>query len=211
MYIYKTLCLVNGKIYIGQSCKESSKSKKYIGGGTILAVAIKKYGKENFTKEVLKDDISTRKMLNIWEKLFIKKFNSCNPDVGYNIIQGAAIGHNCVNPSTIPSIALRISQTLKDKGIQPSRSENIQAKITASLIGNNRRLGISHTEQSRLSISKANKGKPHNMPAHFNEYMVNKNKNLIWTEEMKDRIRQSNKRRKINNKLRKNGIQCVSN
>lgn len=204
MYIYKTTNLINGKIYIGQSCKESSKSKSYIGGGTLLALAIKKYGKENFSKEILKDDIKTRKKLDIFEKAYIRKFNSCDMNVGYNILEGAAIGFNCVNPSTVPYVALKISQSLKSKGIRPPTNEKIKSKILASLVGNKRRLGCPHTEESKTKIKKSNKGK-HEVIVQY-QFNANTNKNRVWTEEMKDKIRQSNMNRKINNKIKSNVV-----
>ena len=48
--IYKTTCLVNYKIYIGQSIRNKN---YYLGSGKLLLKAIKKYGKNNFTKEIL--------------------------------------------------------------------------------------------------------------------------------------------------------------
>lgn len=84
--IYKIENLTNNKIYIGQSihiekrwlehCSLSSKS--------LIGQAIKKYGKENFSFQILEEveDIST---LNHLEAEYIKKFNSLVPE-GYNIL-----------------------------------------------------------------------------------------------------------------------------
>jgi hypothetical protein len=56
-YIYLTINLINNKKYIGQRklpCNISHyKKDKYLGSGTILFNAIKKYGRENFKKEIL--------------------------------------------------------------------------------------------------------------------------------------------------------------
>ena len=46
-YIYKTTNLVNGKIYIGQHIGDFDRS--YLGSGTKIALAIKKYGRNNFS------------------------------------------------------------------------------------------------------------------------------------------------------------------
>jgi hypothetical protein len=50
MIIYCITNLINGKKYIGS---DSNNNPKYMGGGTYLKKAIKKYGKENFKKEII--------------------------------------------------------------------------------------------------------------------------------------------------------------
>lgn len=52
-YIYKTTNLVNGKQYIGKHKATKFEPDKYIGSGTLLLRAIKKYGKHNFSCELL--------------------------------------------------------------------------------------------------------------------------------------------------------------
>lgn len=86
MYIYKTTNIITGKIYIGQSTRESNKSIDYIGSGVYILLSIKKYGKENFIKEILRDNIKNQKLLDKFEEIYIKKFNSTNQSIGYNIL-----------------------------------------------------------------------------------------------------------------------------
>ena len=84
--IYKIENLVNGKVYIGQSihiekrwqehCQESAQS--------LIAKAIKKYGKENFSFQVLQET-SDLNELNSLETHYIEKYNSLIPN-GYNVI-----------------------------------------------------------------------------------------------------------------------------
>jgi len=54
-YIYKITNLVNGKEYIGKRSilEENIYTDSYLGSGKHLKNSIKKYGRENFTKEIL--------------------------------------------------------------------------------------------------------------------------------------------------------------
>ena len=91
MYIYKTTNLTNGKIYVGQSLKSIKTSTEYYGSGKILNLAIKKYGKDNFKKEILYEATSIEDM-NEKEIFFIKKLNSQDRNIGYNLADGGTGG-----------------------------------------------------------------------------------------------------------------------
>ena len=86
MYIYKTTNTINGKLYIGQHKTNFNRTGRYIGSGTLLTKAIKKYGKANFTCEILcyADNIDT---LNTLEIFWIKELNTLSPN-GYNLSPG---------------------------------------------------------------------------------------------------------------------------
>ena len=85
-YIYKTTNLINNKIYIGKHMSEKV-SKTYKGSGKILKQAFKKYGKENFSCEVIAT-ASTEDELNNLEAYWIEWYNSRDPEIGYNIVAG---------------------------------------------------------------------------------------------------------------------------
>ena len=93
-YIYKTTNLINGKKYIGQhrtnlDCLDPN----YIGGGKLILEAIQKYGKENFSVEIIKwckDDED----LNSSEIEIISLLDAVNSNDYYNIASGG-LGHSC--------------------------------------------------------------------------------------------------------------------
>ena len=84
--IYKIENLINGKKYIGQSvhierrwqehCQSSSKS--------LIGKAIQKYGKENFSFQIL-EETDNLEQLNQLETKYIISFNTLEPN-GYNIV-----------------------------------------------------------------------------------------------------------------------------
>jgi len=86
--IYLTKNLVNQKIYIGSDTKnEGNGDPEYLGSGVLLNRAIEKYGRENFSKEILQR-CPTLDVLKQKEGYFIKKFNANHRDIGYNISDG---------------------------------------------------------------------------------------------------------------------------
>jgi hypothetical protein len=83
MVVYKTTNLVNGKSYIG---KDKHNNPNYLGSGKKLHAAIKKYGKENFKKEIL-EYCNTYDELRDREVFWIKKFNAALSTKFYNIAE----------------------------------------------------------------------------------------------------------------------------
>ena len=71
-FIYITTNHVNGKKYIGQKkYDDKGKWKDYLGSGKHLKNAINKYGRENFSKEII-EECETKELLNEREKYWIK-------------------------------------------------------------------------------------------------------------------------------------------
>lgn len=52
MLVYKVTNLLNGCVYVGQQVHNN---EKYLGSGIFIKRAIKKYGPENFSKEILSE------------------------------------------------------------------------------------------------------------------------------------------------------------
>ena len=55
-YIYKIVNNLNQKVYIGKHSQIANKKDNYFGSGVLLKKAIEKYGKNNFTKEIILKD-----------------------------------------------------------------------------------------------------------------------------------------------------------
>lgn len=92
--IYKITNLVNNKSYIGQSINIDKRIKEHfwkatcekdISFNSILHQAIRKYGKENFRYEVLKE--CSVDEIDRLEQEYIKQYNTVSPN-GYNILEG---------------------------------------------------------------------------------------------------------------------------
>ncbi len=84
--IYITTCLINNKQYIGQTTQKGNDLNKYFGSGYNIKLSLKKYGRNNFTKEIL-CECSNKTELNNMEKFYIKEYNP-----KYNIHEGGTGG-----------------------------------------------------------------------------------------------------------------------
>lgn len=168
MIIYKTTNLVNGKIYIG---KDSKNDPEYLGSGLYLINAIKKYGKENFFKEIL-ETCNSEIDLNEREKYWISIYNSKDRSVGYNLAEGGSGGNTRsgfteselneykvkMSESIKNSVAYQMSVKLKTGITRPEHSKKMkELYASGKLIPHN--LGVPTSEEVRKKISKKNKGR----------------------------------------------------
>ena len=83
--IYKTTNRVNGKYYIGRHSTKNL-DDGYLGSGTHISNAIKKYGQESFEREILGEALTTE---DLWylEELFVCKDVVEDPN-SYNLAYG---------------------------------------------------------------------------------------------------------------------------
>lgn len=122
MIIYKTTNLINGKIYVG---KDKKNNPKYLGSGKILKLAIRKYGVENFKKEIL--EVCTNEL--IWkerEKFWIKELNA--QSIGYNIAEGGDGGDTISKNPRKKEIGRRHSEHMKLLNQNTSKSKKVYIK-----------------------------------------------------------------------------------
>jgi hypothetical protein len=85
--IYKTINNITEKFYIGKAFKNDP---KYLGSGKLLIKAIKKHGRNKFTKVILESNL-TKKQADIREKHWIKKTGALG-SMGYNMAEGGTGG-----------------------------------------------------------------------------------------------------------------------
>lgn len=88
MYVYIITNLINNKKYIGLSTnKKKSLRKTYYGSGKLIKKAIEKYGKENFTKEIVKE-FENEKDCREYERYLIQENNAVQSELYYNLAPG---------------------------------------------------------------------------------------------------------------------------
>lgn len=131
-FIYKTTCLVNRKIYIG--CHATNNlDDGYLGSGKLLLAAIKKYGKENFTREIL-ETFSTPEDMFSKERIIVNE-DFVSSGTSYNLVVGGSGGFK-----------IQDMNDWKSK-LKASRGDRAPFK------------GGSHSEETKKKISDFGKGK----------------------------------------------------
>jgi len=140
--IYKTINLVNGKFYIGKH-QTINENDSYLGSGKLLLSAIKKYGVENFKKEVLfvydREEDMNKKELEIITEQFVLDNNN------YNIGVGGEGGPHFKGKSHSDKTRKKLSEKRKN---QSPISDETREKIREG----NRRRFISAETRNKISI-----------------------------------------------------------
>jgi hypothetical protein len=88
-YIYKTTCNVTGRHYVGMH-STSNENDGYMGSGIRLRRSIRKYGKDNHTKEIL-EYCETREEL-VLREIEIVNFELISEDLCMNLREGGTGG-----------------------------------------------------------------------------------------------------------------------
>jgi len=150
MYIYKITNNINGKSYIGLKSKTVEESEDYYGSGKLINQAIDKYGKENFTKEILERNIKSHEILNDQEIYWIEKIDTYHN--GYNLTKGGQ--------GNLGRVASEETKSkLKKAFTGRKRSEETKLKISEAAKKYN--VGRPVSEETRRKISEAMKGRKH--------------------------------------------------
>lgn len=82
-YIYIITCNVNNKRYIGRKTSSIFLGEKYLGSGLHVKRAVQKYGKENFTIQLLEECETVEELIER-ETFWIKYFNAVKSENFYN-------------------------------------------------------------------------------------------------------------------------------
>lgn len=149
-YIYRITNNVNGKTYIGQH-KYKKLNDSYMGSGIHIKRAIKKYGIENFSKEILYSRIQLKETANSMEKFAIAKERAIGK-AEYNIADG---GEGVVGLKHSEEAKRKIAEAHKGKAWHKDihHSEEAKRKISEA------RKGRTFTEEHKRKLSESHKGK----------------------------------------------------
>ena len=156
--IYKITNMVNGKVYIGQSVDIEKRWRRhknlYLNYDEILYKAMRKYGFENFSFEILIE--CEEGLLDLMEIYYIKQYNSFvgwKDNWGYNATTGGG------RPSKTISKSKKQREALSKRMKGVPKSEEHKRKIGIAHKGEkNHMWGKIVSEETRKKISEAKTG-----------------------------------------------------
>lgn len=171
-YVYMTTNLINNMKYIGMHYGELDDN--YLGSGNLIKLAIKKYGKENFKKEILQiADSEEENAIN--ERRIIKEYNAVADRQFYNIHEGGFGGDTWTGLSDEEKLEKRILLSQKFSGINNPRYGVHLSEETKQKIRNNRDTSYMQTEKYKKAMSQAVSGDKNGMYGkHHTEASKNK-------------------------------------
>jgi hypothetical protein len=161
--LYEVRNKINNKIYVGIH-KTDNLNDDYLGSGKLIGRAIKKYGKENFTKKILDIFDELEKARNKEKEIVNENFVDRNDT--YNIAIGGGLGGKKLNGLTFENKKhsfesiekIRIASTgrctLTDKGRQSIIHSNKTNEVRKQKI-REAFSGLPKTEEHKKKISQS--------------------------------------------------------
>ncbi|MFT9089818.1 MAG: NUMOD3 domain-containing DNA-binding protein, partial [Gluconacetobacter sp.] len=148
VYVYLLTNDINGKKYVGISYNPPGRWQEHFGGKNVISKALRKYGFENFTKEVIA--VSNRKGALELEEHYCEIHNSLQPN-GYNLKAGGHGSHQ-----TSEETRSKMSAALKGRklSLEYRAQMSIRHKGKAGTFNGRR-----HTKETRERMSASNKGR----------------------------------------------------
>lgn len=151
--------LLNGKKYIG---KDAKNNPNYLGSGLLLKKAINKYGKHNFEKVILKDNIITLEELDKSEIYFIDFFDAVNDKTFYNIASGGGGGDTFTNNPNKEITRLKCKASYKKPILNDKQKQAISDRVVKEIfqfdMEGNLIKHFKSLEEAKIELKLKNKG-----------------------------------------------------
>lgn len=175
MFVYVTTNLVNGRKYVGRSTRPINSS--YLGSGKLLKKAIKKYGKENFRRDIIEVLPNSAKLIDLieCEAKWIKFYNAPNNPLFYNLSwRCGGFGKGSTHR---PESRKRLSKTMKENVYKNGLPKEWKENVIKSLHGRTPwNKGKTLTEEER------NARKPNKKPRVFSPEDIDEIRSLYEQE-----------------------------
>ena len=144
-YVYLITNTINGKQYVGAHTTNNI-DDQYLGSGNLIRRSIKKYGKENFNKIILKE-FSNVSEARKQEKFYIEKFNTLFPN-GYNLHPNGGNGNERgkISKESIEKFKISFSKVIRTQEWKNNISKGLKNKPKS--VSHCKNLSLSHIGQA---------------------------------------------------------------
>jgi group I intron endonuclease len=147
-YVYITENLINGRKYIGKHRAKNLDNDGYLGSGTAIKNAIKKYGADNFDRKII-SVAGSREELDVLEIAIIAEYDAVKNILFYNISKGGGDGEPC-SAEQLANFATRAR--LRWQQMTPEQRTEIGDRFRQANLGRPKKT------EHRARISKAKMG-----------------------------------------------------
>lgn len=181
----------NGKRYVGLTRTSLGKrwgnGNKYIGC-VLIDRAIKKYGWEN-VEHIILDSVNTKEEAEEKEKYYIRKYDSDNPEHGYNMLPGGDVSTN----DATEEMRHKLGNGWRGKNRSDDEKQKISEGVRKAFSRpeSNGHFGLMASEETKRKMSKSQKE------------TWNDGKREKAAERMRDRMADSDYRQKVLENLEK--------
>jgi len=153
-YVYIVTNIINGKRYVGSS-RKSQIDENYYGSGKLIKNALKKYGKENFTRDILwQGEGNARDVESYW----LEYFDASSNPMFYNMTNDAR-GNDLHKEDTKRTVSEKLTGRKFSKEICMKISQKKKGSTTSKKgKPDGPKPGVSDAHKGRVSPNKG-KGK----------------------------------------------------
>lgn len=123
--VYKTTNTVNGKYYIGIHNVEGT-NKSYLGSGTLILAAIKKYGRDSFTRETLFENLDEKSAKEIEANLVNE--STLEDSNCYNLVLGGGYPPSAKGSKQSEEHKKKIGTRQKESWATGNRVQHLQSE-----------------------------------------------------------------------------------
>lgn len=173
-FIYKTTNLINGRYYYGMHSTDNLEDG-YLGSGHRLWKSIRKYGKENFKREIV-EFCNSREELIEKEKEIVN-LNEIAKKECMNIMLGGSGGNNnTLNDDVRQKAKLKLIILRKNNDWVEFNRIAISIGLKLSYESGNKKIiipsfkGKKHTEESKIKMKLSNKKNKHQQGEKNSQY-----------------------------------------
>jgi hypothetical protein len=160
--IYKITNRLNNKIYVGKH-QTKNENDDYLGSGLLIERAIKKYGKEHFTKEII-CRLNTQKEMNEMETKIVDEDFVAREDT-YNLKIGGQGGFEYIIKNKLNlteklfEVCRENAKAIKERHTTDPEFRKFHSNAIKLGMSHHPMLGERKSDETKLKMSKAKKGR----------------------------------------------------